>query len=43
MQPVDTRIAFTVVLGYNNDLMKAELERKGLSNDSKVEMLEVNS
>jgi hypothetical protein len=42
-QPVDTRIAFTVVLGYNNDLMKAELERKGLSNDSKVEMLEVNS
>jgi len=42
-QPVDTRIAFTVVLGYNNDLMRAELERKGLSNDSKVEMLEVNS
>ncbi len=42
-QPVDTRIAFTVVLGYNSDLMMAELERKGLSNDSKVEMLEVNS
>ena len=42
-QPVDTRIAFTVVLGYNSDLMRAELERKGLSNDSKVEMLEVNS
>ncbi len=42
-QPVDTRIAFTVVLGYNKDLMAAELERKGLNNDSKVEMLEVNS
>ena len=42
-EPVDTRIAFTVILGYNSDLMRAELERKGLSNDSKVEMLEVNS
>lgn len=42
-QPVDTRIAFTVVLGYNNELMLAELERKGLSNDSKVDKLEVNS
>lgn len=40
-QPVDTRIAFTVVLGYNDDLMLAELERKGLSNDSKVDKLEV--
>ena len=41
-KPTDTRIAFTVSLSYNDDLMRAELERKGLSNDSKVDKLEVN-
>ena len=41
--PVDTRIAFTVSLGYSADLMMEELERKGLSNDSKVERLEVGN
>jgi hypothetical protein len=40
-QTVDTRIFFTAVLGYNEELAMAELERKGLDYESKVDKLEV--
>ena len=40
-QIVDTRIFFTAVLGYNEELAMAELERKGLDYESKVDKLEV--
>ena len=40
-QPVDTRIFFTATLMYNEELAMAELERKGLDYESKVEKLEV--
>ena len=39
--PQDTRVVFTAQLGYNNELKEAELIRKGLSEDDKVEKLEV--
>jgi len=39
----DTRVSFTVSLGYNDDLMRAELERKGLDNESIIPKLEVNN
>ena len=37
----DTRIYFTVVLRYNEELINAELARKGLSYSDKLEKLEV--
>lgn len=40
-QPVDTRVTLTVVLAYKEDLIKAELARKGLSYSDKIEGLEV--
>ena len=36
----DTRIYFTAVLAYNNELRFAELERKGLDPDEKIELIE---
>ena len=39
--PADDRVFFTVILGYKSDLINAELERKGLSRDDKIEALEV--
>lgn len=39
--PDDKRIYFTVTLEYKQALIDAELERKGLSNEAKVEKLEV--
>ena len=39
----DTRVSFTVSLGYNDELMRAELERKGLSDNSMIAKQEVNS
>lgn len=40
--PTDTRVSFTVSLGYNDELKRAELERKGLSDDSMIAKQEVN-
>jgi len=37
----DTRIFFTVMLGYNDELRNAELDRKGLDYEDKVLKLEV--
>ena len=39
--PADTRIFFTVQLGYNEELKNAELIRKGLSYTDKIRKLEV--
>ena len=39
--PVDTRITFTAVLLYDEDLIQAELIRKGLDYDGKIDKLEV--
>ena len=39
--PADDRIFFTVFLVYKQDLIEEELERKGLSIDDKVPVLEV--
>lgn len=36
-EPVDTRTHFTVALAYNQELRDAEQERKGLSQEDKVE------
>ena len=41
VDPDDKRIYFTVTLEYKQALIDAELERKGLSNEAKVEKLEV--
>lgn len=40
-EPEDTRYYFSVVLGYRQELIDAELERKGLSYTDKLEPLEV--
>lgn len=40
-QAVDTRITFTVYLGYNDELKNTELTRKGLSYSDKIVKLEV--
>lgn len=40
---VDTRIFFTASLGYNEELINAELTRKGLSPDDKIEKVEVDA
>ena len=37
----DTRIHFTASLGYNDELKNAELDRKGLSYEDKIDKLEV--
>lgn len=37
----DTRVYFAAVLGYNDELKNAELDRKGLSYEDKIEKLEV--
>lgn len=37
----DNRIHFTVSLGYNDELKNAELDRKGLSYEDKIDKLEV--
>lgn len=39
--PQDTRIYFVVALTYNEELQNAELERKGLDYDEKIEKVEV--
>lgn len=39
--PVDTRVTFTVVLMYNEELANAELVRKGLDYDGKLDKVEV--
>ena len=41
-QPQDTRIFFTAVLGYNDELKNAELVRKGLSYEDKIDKVEVD-
>ena len=41
-QPTDTRVSFTVSLGYNEQLMGAELDRRGFSSDSMIDKQEVN-
>ena len=40
-EPVDTRVHFSVVLLYNQNLIDAELERKGFDMGALPEMLEV--
>lgn len=40
-QAVDTRITFTVYLGYNDELKNTELTRKGLSYSDKITKVEV--
>ena len=40
--PQDTRVVFNAVLGYNEELMNAELIRKGLYSGDKVDKLEVD-
>ena len=40
-QPADNRYYLTFVLGYDNALMQAELERKGLDASAKLEKVEV--
>lgn len=40
--PQDTRVVFNAVLGYNEELMNAELIRKGLYHGDKVDKLEVD-
>ena len=40
-EPVDTRIFFTVSLGYRQKLISAELERKGMLQTEKIGPLEV--
>ena len=40
-EPADERIFFTVFLGYKQDLIEAELQRKGLSQEEKIPELEV--
>jgi len=42
-QPQDTRIFFTAVLGYNDELKNAELVRKGLSYEDKIDKVEVEA
>ena len=37
----DTRVFFSAVLGYNSELLNAELERKGLSYTDKILPMEV--
>ena len=37
----DTRVTFSAVLLYNEDLIRAELERKGLDSDGKIDKVEV--
>ena len=39
-QPKDTRIYFTVVLAYNEELNQAELARKGLDPNEKILLIE---
>ena len=41
-QPTDTRVSFTVSLGYNEQLMRAELDRRGFSPDSMIDKQEIN-
>lgn len=40
-KPADNRYYLTVVLGYDESLIQAELTRKGLDRDAKVEKVEV--
>lgn len=40
-QVTDTRVFFSAVLGYNNELLNAELSRKGLSRTDKILPMEV--
>ena len=40
-EPADTRIFFSVSLGYRQELMDAELERKGMPQTEKISPLEV--
>ena len=40
-QPADNRYYLTFVLGYDNSLIQAELERKGLDQSAKLEKVEV--
>lgn len=40
-QVTDTRVFFSAVLGYNSELLNAELERKGLSYTDKILPMEV--
>lgn len=40
-EPTDTRIHFSVLLGYNEELRENELDRKGLNKSDKIEPLEV--
>ena len=40
-EQVDTRIHFVVTLGYNDELKNAELSRKGLNYDEKINKVEV--
>ena len=39
-QPKDTRIYFTVVLAYDQELNQAELARKGLDPNEKIQLIE---
>lgn len=41
-QPADNRYYLTFVLGYDNALIQAELERKGLDQSAKLEKVEVS-
>ena len=41
-EPADTRIYVTVTIGYSEELIQQELERKGLTYDAKLPELEVS-